>query len=151
MTVLVPHDGSDLADAALDHALDQFDDETVRVLTVIDPADAETLGAAPPPGVPYESPVGLPGAGEEWYERAEERAEEICEDARERAADADVPVETTIETGRPSRVIVDAAEEEDVEQVVMGSHGRSGVTRILLGSVAETVMRRAPCPVTVVR
>jgi nucleotide-binding universal stress UspA family protein len=35
--------------------------------------------------------------------------------------------------------------------VVMGSHGRDGVSRILLGSVAETVVRRAPCPVTVVR
>ena len=151
MTVLVPHDGSELADAALDHALAQHPGETIRVLTVIDPIDAETLDVAPPPGVPYESPVGLPGASEEWYEHAEERAEEICARAQERGVDADATVETTIETGRPGRVVVEQAEAEDVDQIVMGSHGRTGVSRILLGSVAETVMRRAPCPVTVVR
>ncbi|MFW6265865.1 MAG: universal stress protein, partial [Halanaeroarchaeum sp.] len=42
-------------------------------------------------------------------------------------------------------------EETDVDHVVIGSHGRSGVGRILLGSVAERVVRRSPTPVTVVR
>jgi nucleotide-binding universal stress UspA family protein len=54
-------------------------------------------------------------------------------------------------TDRPARAIVDYAEEHDVAHTVVGSHGRTGVTRVLLGSVAENVMRRAPCPVTVVR
>jgi nucleotide-binding universal stress UspA family protein len=55
------------------------------------------------------------------------------------------------EIGRPSRAIVEYAEEHDIDHIVMGSHGRSGVTRILLGSVAETVVRRSPVPVTIVR
>jgi nucleotide-binding universal stress UspA family protein len=43
------------------------------------------------------------------------------------------------------------AEDHDVDGIVMGSHGRSGISRVLLGSVAETAVRRAPCPVTIVR
>jgi len=53
--------------------------------------------------------------------------------------------------GRPAREITDELESGEYDHVVMGSHGRSGVSRILLGSVAETVLRRSPVPVTVVR
>jgi nucleotide-binding universal stress UspA family protein len=60
-------------------------------------------------------------------------------------------VDTTAEVGGPANAIVECAEEESVDHIVTGSHGRSGVTRILLGSVAETVVRRSPVPVTVVR
>jgi nucleotide-binding universal stress UspA family protein len=48
-------------------------------------------------------------------------------------------------------VIVTYADENDVDHVVLGSHGRKGLTRVLLGSVAEAVVRRSPVPVTVVR
>ncbi len=60
-------------------------------------------------------------------------------------------VERVIEVGRPTKVIVEYADEHDINQIVMGSHGRSGMSRILLGSVAEIVVRRASVPVTVVR
>ena len=53
--------------------------------------------------------------------------------------------------GKPAREIVSYAEKGDVDHIVMGSRGRSGLSRLLLGSVAETVVRRAPTPVTVVR
>jgi len=53
--------------------------------------------------------------------------------------------------GRPTKVIVEYADDHDIDQIVMGSHGRSGMSRILLGSVAEIVVRRASVPVTVVR
>jgi nucleotide-binding universal stress UspA family protein len=86
-----------------------------------------------------------------WSEAAKDRAEDRLEDARERAAEAGVEVATDIDTGRPARTIVDYAEEHDVDGIVMGSHGRDGVARVLLGSVAETVVRRSPIPVTIVR
>ncbi len=53
--------------------------------------------------------------------------------------------------GNPGEAIVEAATSEQVDLVVVGSHGRSGVGRMLLGSVSDFVVRRAPCPVLVVR
>ena len=60
-------------------------------------------------------------------------------------------VETAIETGDPADMILDYVHEHDVDHVVIGCHGRSGVARWLLGSVAEAVVRRAPVPVTAVK
>jgi len=54
-------------------------------------------------------------------------------------------------TGAPSGEIVSFAETEGIDLIVMSSHGRSGLTRLLLGSTAEGVMRRAPCPVLIVK
>jgi universal stress protein A len=61
-----------------------------------------------------------------------------------------VDVITAIVNGRPAREIVDYATQHDIDLVVMGTHGRTGVSRALLGSVAEAVVRRAPCPVLTV-
>ena len=55
------------------------------------------------------------------------------------------------ETGVPAATIVNAAKEWAADLIVIATHGRSGVSRALLGSVAEGVMRNAPCPVLVVR
>lgn len=60
-------------------------------------------------------------------------------------------VETATEEGDPSRGILGWIDEHDVDHVVIGCHGRDGVARWLLGSVAETVVRRAPVPVTAVK
>lgn len=55
-----------------------------------------------------------------------------------------------VKSGLPWRQIVDTAREEDVDLIVIGTHGRGGLNRMLLGSVAERVVRRAPCPVMTV-
>ncbi|WP_135828663.1 universal stress protein [Halorussus halobius] len=138
--VLVPTDGSPQSDDALVHALEEFDGGTITVLHVIDPIDAG-----------YNAPVGMPGGSEEWYENAQEQSEAVFADAQEIADEYGVELDTRQEMGRPARTIVAVAEEDDFDQIVMGSHGRSGVSRILLGSVAETVVRRSTIPVTVVR
>ena len=83
--------------------------------------------------------------------RSHERADSILDDAVEYAAEQGREIETIRVTDRPARAIVDYADEEGVDHIVIGSHGRTGVTRVLLGSVAEKVVRRAHCPVTVVR
>jgi nucleotide-binding universal stress UspA family protein len=54
-------------------------------------------------------------------------------------------------SGGPVREIVEFAERENVDLIVMGSHGRTGISRLLMGSVAEGVARRAPCPVMIVK
>ena len=70
-----------------------------------------------------------------------------------REYDGNVTTTKVVEWGpnRPADAILDYVEANDVDHVIMGSHGRSGISRILLGSVAEIVARRSPAPVTVVR
>ena len=53
--------------------------------------------------------------------------------------------------GDPAAEIVRIAEEEKPEMIVMGTHGRTGLTRLLMGSVAEAIVRRSPCPVLTYR
>lgn len=62
-----------------------------------------------------------------------------------------VPYEHRLLMGDPAGAIVGLAEEENVDLIVMGTHGRTGFSRVLLGSVAEAVVRRASCPVLMVK
>jgi nucleotide-binding universal stress UspA family protein len=62
-----------------------------------------------------------------------------------------VPVQVHIAVGKPSEQILWVAREEGVDLIIMGTHGRTGVRHLLLGSVAEDVTRHAPCPVFTVR
>ncbi|GAB6863224.1 universal stress protein [Haloplanus litoreus] len=138
--LLVPIDGSDPADAALSFALEEYPDADITLLSVIDPTD-----------VGYGSIEAAPSTFEHLQETAKDRTEQVLEDAKARAEEAGVEVSTETVIGMPSRAIVEWAENNDVDGIVIGSHGREGVTRVLLGSVAETVVRRSPVPVTVVR
>ncbi|WP_247001565.1 universal stress protein [Halosolutus gelatinilyticus] len=144
MHVLVPIDGSSQSRAALDYALSQYEGETITTLHVVDPME----------GV-YSDYGGGGIYDEEAFQRAIERGESIGEQARDRAEDAGIldatTLNTVVETGQSARAIIDYADANDVDHIVMGSHGRSGVARVLLGSVAETVTRRSPVPVTIVR
>jgi len=62
-----------------------------------------------------------------------------------------VPVQVKVAVGRPAEEILRVAREEKVDLIVMGTHGRTGLRHLLLGSVAEAVTRHAPCPVFTVR
>ena len=61
------------------------------------------------------------------------------------------PWEVEVATGQPAETIVRIAEERSADLIVMGTHGRTGLQHVLLGSVAEKVVRLAPCPVLTVR
>ena len=63
----------------------------------------------------------------------------------------DAGIETATEVGTVAETVIDYAEEHDIGHIVLGSHGRRGLSRFLLGSVAERVMKRAPGSVTVIR
>jgi nucleotide-binding universal stress UspA family protein len=63
---------------------------------------------------------------------------------------ASVPTTTMVEVGAAAATVVDVARNEAVDQIVIGSHSRHGLARVVLGSVAERVARTAPCPVTIV-
>lgn len=138
--ILVPFDGSPLSKRALERAVTMEPGAQITVLHVIDPVN-----------IVYEAESkGLPAA-ETWHDRMSERASDLCADAEARAAEHDCDVSTAIRTGSPAREILEYVDEHDIEHVIMGSHGRSGVSRLVLGSVAEQVMRQSPVPVTVVR
>jgi nucleotide-binding universal stress UspA family protein len=132
--VLVPVDGSEQSEAAVAFVREEWPDAEIVLLTVINPADAVSNRSAFPTGA------------EQWYESAREDAHDALSAL---AATVDAPVEQRVAVGRPATEIVEAA--EDVDHVVLGSHGRTGLSRVVLGSVAEAVTRRSPVPVTVVR
>jgi nucleotide-binding universal stress UspA family protein len=67
------------------------------------------------------------------------------------AKDRGVMARMSLRVGTPHVEIVKAARDEQAEMIVMGTHGRAGLERLLLGSVAERVVRLAPCPVLTVR
>lgn len=138
MRILIPYDGSEQADEAVAYAASEHADADVVLLYVLDFVEA---GYDAPP----ES--ATPGYWDDWYEELEAHGREILADA---ATAFEGEIETDIVAGRPSRVIVEYVDEHDVDAIVMGSHGRDGLARVLLGSVAETVVRRSPVPVTVV-
>jgi nucleotide-binding universal stress UspA family protein len=85
------------------------------------------------------------------YDAQRKWAEETLE---ARAADLShrgIKASCRLQAGVPFEVIVKIAEEERADMILMGTHGRSGLNRVLLGSVAERVIRLAPCPVLTVR
>lgn len=137
-TILVPIDGSEHARKALSVAIEEFGDAELIVLHVIEPYNV------------FSVTENAARDDEVLEERRAERAA-LLEESREFAADRGATVRTELMLGSPSRAIVDACDEFDVDHVVMGSRGRTGLSRLVLGSVADTVVKRAPTTVTVVR
>jgi len=138
MHVLVPMDDSEPGRAALEYALEERPDAQITALHVIDPSTA-VYGE----GGIY--------AYDALIESRREAAEALLEDAVSIADEHGVDIETETVVGQAAREIVEYADDHEVDRVVMGSRGRSGASRVLLGSVAENVARRAPVPVTIVR
>lgn len=138
--ILVPLDGSPLSERALLYALEHFPAASVTTIHVIDPVDSLVAAEA----------GGLPAASD-WHDAARDRADELHERAASVATDHDVDVATVTVVGRPAREIVAYADDHGIDHIVVGSHGREGLERTILGSVAERVVRRAGVPVTVTR
>jgi len=139
--VLVPVDSSEQSTTAMEFAVEKYPDSTIVALHVIDPSDFPSGG--------FEA--GAITDFERFREEYREEGEAILDRNAEIASEAGVDVETAIETGRPAKTIVSYAVENAIDHIVIGSHGRTGASRILLGSVAENVTRRSPVPVTIVR
>ena len=136
----VAFDESAQATAALRHALSTYPNAEIHVLPVNDPREwisADAMGGG------YYS--------EEAFEQTQESAKRVLEEADSIALEYGTDITTATEVGQTPAIIVRYAEEHDVEHVVLGSHGRRGLSRFLLGSIAERVARRAPGSVTIIR
>jgi nucleotide-binding universal stress UspA family protein len=77
--------------------------------------------------------------------------QEVEKDFKKIIKGIDIPVKKIIKTGIVFVEIIDYIKEENIDLVVLGTHGRSGIEHILIGSVAEKVVRKSPCPVLTIR
>lgn len=150
MKLLVAVDGSSASHAALGAIKIQPwpADCQIRVLSVAEPVYPPPPPApgAPDAVYPYPSP-GMPSMSQQMLEQARQVAESAANELRSLGC----AVQAIAVAGDPRETIVDQAAEWGADRIVVGSHGRTGLKRLLLGSVAESVVRHAPCSVEVAR
>ncbi|MEF8828578.1 MAG: universal stress protein [Haloarcula sp.] len=135
--IMLPTDGSSGAAAAIEPtgALASATDATVHLVSVVDTRS-----------------LGIDVGSSVIVDELESVATDAVEDASDRLSELGVgTVETAIAHGIPYQAILEAIEDADVDIVVIGTHGRTGIDRYLLGSVAEKLVRTSPVPVMTVR
>lgn len=134
-TIVIATDGSESVERAVTIAVDLAErfGATVHALSVVDTDDIE--------GAPASVREDLRSALTESAGEATERVE----------TEVEGDVETAVREGRPAVEIASYAEETDADMVAMGTRGRHGENRFLIGSVAERVVRTCPVPVLTVR
>ncbi|MBI1938739.1 MAG: universal stress protein [Ignavibacteriales bacterium] len=139
--ILVPIDFSDYSKNALKYAVQfakHFHAKIFLVYVVeptIYPADF-SMGQ-----------VAIPSMDADLQKRADEELTSLAKNFM----DPSVEVETMIKTGKPFVEINDTARENDIDLIIIASHGHTGVEHLLFGSTAEKVVRKAPCPVLTLR
>jgi len=135
--ILVPTDGSPAADSAIEHAVNVAEryDATIHALYVVDDSAYATLDAG----------------SETVVEALESEGEEAVGRIATAARDAGIDAVTTVTTGVAYRTILDHVANDGIDLVAMGTHGRRGLDRYLLGSVTERVVRTSDVPVLAVR
>ncbi|MFC7135378.1 MULTISPECIES: universal stress protein [Salinibaculum] len=130
--ILIPTDGSQGAKAALQHGIEiatQWD-ATLHALYVVD--------------------LRLARSGP-LLQMLQEEGRQALRDNEVAGTQAGLSVVTELVEGYPHEEILEYIREHGIDMVVMGTHGRTGIDRIILGSVAERVVRRSPVPVLTVR
>lgn len=135
--ILLPTDGSDGMDEIIDHAISlaRTHDATLHTIYVVNTGSLSDL--------PVDS------SWEGLNQALTDEGERALQDIEDRAND--VPVESNLVDGSPAKEIVEYASSAGCDVIVMGTHGRSGVDRLLLGSVAERVVRSSEVPVLTIR
>ncbi len=136
--VLIPTDGSDIAEMAVKHGIGLAKALGIKVygLYVIDTSAFI--------GVPTEA------VWENMKNLLEDEGKRALGMIEKMAGESGVEHEIILSEGPPYKNIIQTAEEKEIDLIVMGTAGRRGLDRFLLGSVAEKVVRTAPCPVMVV-
>jgi nucleotide-binding universal stress UspA family protein len=142
MKILLAIDGSPPSQGAVQEVAQRPwpSPSTVRILSVIQPY------------TPPASEIVLASATlEEIRQRQTQDAEQLTRQAGERLAARGLSIDAAVREGDPRTEIIDAADEWDADLIVVGSHGRTGLKRLMMGSVAQAVVAHAHCSVEVVR
>lgn len=143
--VLVPLDGSQLAEMALDHAKKLLGTNgKLTLLTVFDLPEYPIYGYYPTPLIVEETDYQT--ATRDMLPKAKEYLEKMAAPLR----DLNFRVDVVAEIGEPATIIVETAQKQHVDAICMSTHGRSGFSRWLFGSVTNKVLTATPCPVYVV-
>lgn len=139
--ILVPIDFSEYSKSSLRYAVDfaQNFHSQLLLIYVVEPVIY-------PPDFSM-GQIGIPSMDAEMDKRA---VEELKTLARNEIPEG-VPCRTIIKTGKPFIEIIDTAKEENVDLIIIASHGHTGVEHLLFGSTADKVVRKAPCPVLTLR
>jgi nucleotide-binding universal stress UspA family protein len=137
--ILVPTDGSECAALAIDHglAVGEAFDATIHALYVVDTGTVAASSDAVP--------------ARETLTRLESQGEEATEAVAERARDAGLDAVTAVLEGSPAKKLRRYADENDVDLIAMGTHGRRGFDRFFLGSTTAKTIRHSEIPVLSVR
>jgi len=135
--ILLPTDGGPASQAAVSQALDlaELSDARLHTLYVVDTSAYPSLDAG----------------AETVISTLREEGESALDEVSDTAEAAGVPVVSEIVSGTPHRRILEYAEANEIDLIVMGTHGRTGLDRYLLGSVTERIVRSAEMPVLTVR
>ncbi|WP_396612907.1 universal stress protein [Haloferax sp. S1W] len=135
--ILLPVDGSPASEQAIPHVFGfaEMYESRVHVLFV---ADTEHDGVG-----------GIVGG--EVLATLEQEGQKLVDGIVERARNRDIDAVGTVEKGSPHKAILDYIADNDIDVVMMATHGRTGIERVLLGSVTERVVRTSPVPVLTVR
>jgi len=133
--ILVATDGSEYSEAAVTQAIALASKcrSTLYVLTVVE-VNVEFMGIAPA-----------------LMERLDKEAKTIIDNVQTKAAEANIECNPLVRHGeQPYKFIVDIAQQEGIDVVVIGTHGKTGLKKLLMGSVAAKTIGYAPCPVLVI-
>lgn len=143
-TILIPTDGSEPAERAAERGVELAAQHgaTVHVLYAVEPVPLGKFTTGPEPA--------STGHGEVLEEQKSE-AQQALDSVSALCDEYGVDVVETIEYGKPSEEILEYSESEGIDAIVMGTHGRSGAERLMLGSVAEKVVRKSQIPVMTIR
>jgi nucleotide-binding universal stress UspA family protein len=140
--ILVPLDGSELAERALPHALDLARCHGRR-LSLVRIGLSQLYAYSPAGDGPLYS--------EDVLQADQQAAVEYLVRVKARLASADVDVTTEVLSGAVAETLIEYACDKGVDLIVMSTHGRSGLSRWVFGSVADKVLRGAHCPTLIVR
>jgi nucleotide-binding universal stress UspA family protein len=143
MKILLAMDGSDFSQAALKSVLARPwpPNTEVKVLNVVEP----------PSLLMGREMAGIDPEFESVWKALREQAKDIVSKAADKLREASFIVSTELVEGDPKSQIIDVANEWHADMIVVGSHGWSGLSRFLMGSVSESVVRHAHCSVEIVR
>jgi nucleotide-binding universal stress UspA family protein len=145
--ILVPLDGSELSEAVLPHAqtLAQKLGATLLLLRVANVSATIMAATGPDTG------MVAPDLIEEVIEDQEEDAKGYLERVSQRLKDAGCQVSWEVVEGSPASAIVETARKNNCDLIALATHGRSGLVRAVLGSVADAVVRESHLPVLLIR
>ncbi len=137
--IVIATDGSENSDRAISYGIEiaKMSGATVHALYVVDTSSF--------------SSIPMDAGWEAMYEILKSEGNKAISYVKETGENTGVEVKEIIKEGHPSNEIIDFAENNNVDLIVMGTHGKSGIDRFLLGSVAEKVVRNSKIPVMVVR